>query len=91
MVADFVAERARSVEWLRSLAPADLARECEHPEWGTFVAGDFVAAWRVHDLLHLKQLSQALAVLTARRLKQWRVNYAGPIPDPQSPTYGRDT
>jgi hypothetical protein len=86
---DFVAERARSVEWLRSLTAADLAREVEHPEWGTFVGGDYVAAWRVHDLLHLRQLAQALAVLTARRLKRWRVNYAGPIPDPQTPTYGR--
>jgi hypothetical protein len=43
-------------------------------------AGDFVAAWRLHDLLHLRQFATALSVLTARRYAPWRVDYAGTIP-----------
>jgi len=81
----FTRERADSVVWLATLDPAALARTADVPRLGTFRCGDFVAAWRVHDLLHARQLSTALAVLTARRLEGWRVGYAGTIPSPPAP------
>jgi hypothetical protein len=77
---DFAKERSDSCRWLESLHSEDLLRTVTHPALGVFRAGDFIAAWRVHDLLHLKQLAQAMAVLTARRLSEWRVDYAGRIP-----------
>jgi hypothetical protein len=42
--------------------------------------GDLVAAWRVHDLLHLRQFARAIAVLTVRRMDGWGTGYAGRIP-----------
>ncbi len=77
---DFRAERRRSCEWLRSLDIATLDPSLEHPELGTMRCGDFVAAWRMHDLLHLRQLATALALLGARELAGWRIDYAGRIP-----------
>jgi hypothetical protein len=77
---DFAAERVRSCEWLRSLDVTALDRSLEHVRLGTMRCGDFVAAWRMHDLLHLRQLSTALAVLGARELAGWRIDYAGKIP-----------
>lgn len=77
---DWAAERAASVRWLETLTPSDLEASVEYPDFGTIRAGDFIAAWRMHDLLHLKQLAHAMAVLTARRLSEWKVGYAGPIP-----------
>ena len=79
---DFAAERRRSCDWLRSIDVAVLDRSLEHAQLGTMRCGDFVAAWRMHDLLHLRQLSTALAVLGARGLAGWRIDYAGQVPSP---------
>jgi len=77
---DFAGKRADACRWLGGLSLEDLRREIDLPKLGVFRAGDFIAAWRVHDLLHLRQFAQALAVITARRLGGWKVKYAGTIP-----------
>jgi hypothetical protein len=82
VVEAFALERAVSVAWLETLDLAAVERTVEIPRLGAFRCGDFVAAWRVHDLLTAKQLSTALAILTARRLDAWKVRYAGTIPEP---------
>lgn len=80
ILADFEAERRTSCAWLGSLDLGALEATLEHPQLGTMRCGDFIAAWRMHDLLHLRQLATTLAVLTARDLASWRIDYAGAIP-----------
>lgn len=80
VLADLTRARQESVAWLRGLDADAVERGIEHPVHGRFRCGDFVAAWRVHDLLHLRQLATTLAQLEARRLAGWRVDYAGEIP-----------
>jgi len=77
---DFAAERADSCRWLEMLTPADLEAPAKNEKWKGMRAGDFIAAWRVHDLLHLRQFSQAMAVILARRYEGWNAGYAGTIP-----------
>jgi hypothetical protein len=77
---DFARERADSCRWLATLTAEDLEKSLEHPKLGRLRAGDFIAAWRVHDLLHARQMSTALAILTARSFEGWKVDYAGTIP-----------
>lgn len=84
VLGDFATERNRSCEWLRSLDVSVLDRSLEHAQLGTMRCGDFVAAWRMHDILHLRQLATALAVLGARELAGWRIDYAGRIPTPSA-------
>lgn len=79
-LASFAEERAASCAWLERLAPPDLEKTLTAPDGFAMRAGDFVAAWRVHDLLHLRQLATAIATLEARRLSGWKVDYAGEIP-----------
>lgn len=76
----FASERETSCAWLRSLSPEQLESGLEHEQFGRLRCGDFIAAWRMHDLLHLRQLTTALAVLAARELADWRTDYAGPTP-----------
>lgn len=83
---DFAEKRADSCRWLGGLTIDDLGKAMELPKLGKFRAGDFIAAWRVHDLLHLRQFAQALAVITARRLEGWKVQYAGTIPGGETPS-----
>jgi hypothetical protein len=82
---DFAQTRAESCLWLQTLSLADLEKSLEHPRFGRLVAGDLVAAWRVHDLLHMRQFSTALCLLTVRHLAPWKSDYAGRIPQPASP------
>ncbi|MFN8178100.1 MAG: DinB family protein [bacterium] len=77
---DWATERADSCRWLETLTPPDLGKFVEHPQRGRLRAGDFIAAWRVHDLLHLRQFATAIAILTVRRYEGWRTDYAGKIP-----------
>ena len=77
---EFEREREQSCVWLRALDLELLEMALEHPQIGRMRCGDFVAAWRMHDLLHLRQLSTALAVITARPLAEWRLDYAGQLP-----------
>lgn len=56
----FDALRSESVAWLRSMSEADLDRTGTHDTAGTIGAGELVHYWASHDLLHLKQLFQAL-------------------------------
>ena len=56
----FALQRAESVAWLKSLSSAELERTGTHDEAGTIRAGELVHYWACHDLLHLRQLLQAL-------------------------------
>ncbi len=49
----FDAKRRASVEWLRSLQVADWSQRHAHPQLGPISAGDLLASWVAHDLLHL--------------------------------------
>lgn len=77
---DFAKERADSCRWLQTVNLGDLDRSITIPRAGTMRAGDFIVAWRMHDLLHVRQLSSALALLTWRKYTGWRVEYAGEMP-----------
>jgi len=59
-LADFMAERDRTLAWLDGLAGAGAApawtNAARHPAGFTIRAGDLMASWLAHDLLHLRQL-----------------------------------
>lgn len=44
-----------------NLQPNDLARRGTHPALGSVTLGELLAAWVVHDLTHLHQLSRVIA------------------------------
>ena len=80
VLAEFATERQRSCRWLAALDLARLDSRPVHPELARMRCGDFIAAWRMHDLLHLRQLATALVILTPRGFSGWRIEYAGKIP-----------
>ena len=51
----FIAERQKSISWLKSLAAPDWEATYQAP-WGSVCAGDIFAGWLAHDLLHMRQL-----------------------------------
>lgn len=75
-LARFVAERGRSIAWLRSLHDPDWDAVHEHPR-GPIRAGDLLASWAAHDGLHLRQISKRLYQLACRDCPGYSVQYAG--------------
>jgi hypothetical protein len=73
----FLSERARSLEWLRGLRDPDWDCGCEHPVAGRITAGDLLASWVVHDLLHVRQLVQLHGAYVAARAAPHSTRYAG--------------
>lgn len=79
MLAAFLAERARSLEWLRGLGAADWERPVTHPALAAHGvrAGDLMASWVAHDLLHLRQLLELRYGNLASSAAPYSLLYAG--------------
>lgn len=60
---EFACARSESLRQLRALnlEPADLEKRGGHPALGTATLSQLLAAWAVHDLTHLHQISRVLA------------------------------
>jgi hypothetical protein len=63
---DFERERAESLKWLGGLRHVRWDAIHHHPKLGSLAAGDILAAWVAHDLLHMRQMiNLRLAALEA--------------------------
>jgi hypothetical protein len=76
-LADFQREREGSLAWLRGLDTPDWEIYKEHPLAGKFRAGDLLAAWLAHDLLHLRQLTQLHYQYLNHGVAPYASDYAG--------------
>jgi hypothetical protein len=72
----FLSERKASLAWLRTLSAPDWAITYEAP-WGPIRAGDVMASWVAHDLLHMRQLVKLHYLFTTAGLEPHSVAYAG--------------
>jgi hypothetical protein len=69
-LANFMKERQASLAWLRSLGRVDWQAGVPAPWGGVYHAGDMLAAWAAHDVLHMRQLVELQHA--------WIVQLAGP-------------
>jgi DinB family protein len=74
---DFLAERRHSLAWLRGLGAPDLSPARSLPSGGDLSAGDVLASWVAHDLLHLRQMARILHARAAADAAPHGVGYAG--------------
>jgi hypothetical protein len=72
----FLAAREESVVWLKELESPDWAAAYEAP-FGRIAAGDILAAWVAHDLLHLRQLVELHWAYLEVWVEPYGVRYAG--------------
>lgn len=72
----FVEARKESLAWLRALETPNWDTACEAP-FGRIRAGDIMAAWVAHDLLHLRQLIELRWAYLIRDVEPYEVRYAG--------------
>lgn len=77
-LARFLDERRSSLAWLGELDRPDWSRAWSHPDGFTIRAGDLLASWVAHDLLHLRQLVEIQYARRADEVAPYDVEYAGP-------------
>ena len=73
-LANFFAEREKSIAWLSQLSSPKWDNQNEGPN-GLLSAGDLMASWMAHDFLHIRQLTRL----------HWQ--YVGAIADPYQTAY----
>ncbi len=76
MLAQFAAERQKSLVWLQGLAGSNWAAEYQTP-FGVMKAGDMLASWAAHDHLHLRQLVELRYARVLQLAAPYKVRYAG--------------
>jgi hypothetical protein len=76
-VARFLDERVHSVEWLRGLRAPDLKAGYQHPKAGLIRAGDLLASWLDHDLIHIRQITRLQHQWLVERARPYGTEYAG--------------
>ena len=74
---DFLSERRRSIAWLDTLESPDGSIARSHPHAGSLSAGDLLASWVNHDLLHLRQIVRLQHEWVEATSKPYRTRYAG--------------
>lgn len=75
-LADFQAERARSLAWLAGLEAPDWRLTAVRPV-RSLSAGDLLHSWLAHDLLHLRQLVELQRAWLVRAAGDFDTGYAG--------------
>ena len=72
----FLAERDKSLAWLKSLASPNW--EAEHiDQFGSIKAGEMFASWVAHDNLHIRQLVELRRGRIVSLAEPFDVGYAG--------------
>lgn len=77
-MAGFQAERTASLEWLDSLENPDFSSKKVHPVFDPISAGDLLASWVAHDMLHLIQINKIKIDYYEKLAKPYSMGYAKP-------------
>lgn len=78
MRAEFQRERAVSLAWLRGLQEPRWERTKVHPHLGALSAGDLLASWTAHDVLHLRQMAAVRLTHLEHTVAPYSTRYAQP-------------
>ena len=73
----FQTERQTSLDWLHSLQSPNWESLHTRPQFGSARAGDMMAAWLAHDLLHIRQLNELRYAYLVGEVAPYKVDYAG--------------
>jgi len=75
-IVDFRREREASIMWLRELTNPNWDATYT-ASWGSIRAGDLMAAWVAHDILHLRQLVELKWAYGLTQYAPYDAHYAG--------------
>jgi hypothetical protein len=73
LLKEFETLRLKNMQWLRSLnlKEQDLGKKGLHPHLGEVTMSQLIAAWVVHDLTHIAQISRVMAKQYKQAIGPW--------------------
>ena len=74
---NFLAEREKSLGWLRELTAPNWENSKEGPN-GVLSGGDLLASWLAHDFLHIRQITRLHWQYVGAIAEPYQTAYAGP-------------
>ncbi|HEX8249301.1 MAG TPA: DinB family protein [Pyrinomonadaceae bacterium] len=74
---NFLAEREKSIIWLKTLDNPVWENSHRHNEQLTLAAGDLLASWLAHDYLHIKQIVRLQYDYVNSISEPFKTDYAG--------------
>lgn len=74
----FGSERVQSLKLLGSLNRPSWTKVHHHPSLGPIRAGDLLASWAAHDLLHLRQIANTRLLYVSESVSPFSTAYAMP-------------
>jgi hypothetical protein len=74
---NFRTERDQSIRWLQGLVDPAWSNTYHHPSGFTISAGELLACWAAHDLLHLRQLIELHYAWHRAQVAPLSLAYAG--------------
>jgi uncharacterized damage-inducible protein DinB len=74
---NFLIERQKSVEWLKSLTSPDWKASHDHPTLGKMSAEKLLANWLAHDYLHVRQITFFNWSYLTQKASNLNLDYAG--------------
>ena len=77
----FLAERTRSVDWLRGLGAVDWEARPARGKPEGLRAGDLLVSWVAHDLFHIRQMTNLRWEYLSATAAPYSTEYAGPYLD----------
>ena len=76
-LAGYLSEREKNLAWLRTLSNPAWDTKYQHEPLRGISTGDLMAAWTVHDLLHIRQLNELKYKYSQTQLNDFAIIYAG--------------
>ena len=74
---NFLAERKQSIAWLQNMVDPAWSNTFHHPSGFTISAGELLACWAAHDLLHTRQLVELHYAWHRTQVAPLSLAYAG--------------
>lgn len=74
---DYLSERQRSLVWLRQLVDPPLDNRYQSSQGWSVSAGDMLASWVAHDVLHMRQLVELKWAYQLQQVTPYSPQYAG--------------
>jgi hypothetical protein len=74
---NFILERNKSINWLKTINDSDLDKTVSHPKFGDFNARQMLACWLTHDMLHIRQILKLQYEYLESSIKPYTLDYAG--------------
>ena len=76
-LANYLRERQCSLDWLATIRGVEWQTAYRHPPLQGLTAGDLLASWVAHDLLHLRQLVELKWAYGCVQFSPYAPDYAG--------------